>query len=338
MDDLYVSLKSKKIKEYQCFQYSDLLTPLSNKNKPSLSNQLISLYNYLKPTIKENKIRNHIISKIEKIIKQNNLKMKIFGSNGTEMYLPSSDIDIMVSTNENNNDELDNLALQLANNKIINSNYLNITNTKIPIIRCFDCSLGLRIDISNGNNKGYKHLLYIREILNKHSYIKIYALILKKFIKQRNLHNVRKGGLCSYAQFLMLYHFLMMHPLIQTNKIDPVKNIGVIFMDFFQFYGKIFNYRTSLDIANLCYVRNEQKESLSIIDPLDVNNDVGIKCTSYYIIKDVFYNAFNIMKNCLFYCKGSYQLTDLWIKISDSDINFRKELNQRYDDVMKAGS
>ena len=34
-----------------------------------------------------------------------------------------------------------------------------------------------------------------------------------------------------------------MHPLIQQQQIDPMENLGVLLIEFFELYGKYFNYQ-----------------------------------------------------------------------------------------------
>ena len=67
-----------------------------------------------------------------------------------------------------------------------------------------------------------------------------------------------------------------MHPKIQTGEIDPMKNIGVLLIEFFELYGKSFDYN-SVGIGfdedgNTYYFKRQyeaRKSFLSVMDPQD---------------------------------------------------------------------
>ncbi|KAF9919845.1 hypothetical protein BGZ65_011764, partial [Modicella reniformis] len=57
-----------------------------------------------------------------------------------------------------------------------------------------------------------------------------------------NLNEVHKGGLGSYTTVLMVVSFLQMHPQVQTKRINPMHNLGVLTHRIFELYGIFFNY------------------------------------------------------------------------------------------------
>ncbi len=67
-------------------------------------------------------------------------------------------------------------------------------------------------------------------------------MITKIFLSDRNLNEVYTGGLGSYAIVCLAVSFLQMHPKIRNGEIDPEENLGVLLIEFFELYGKRFNY------------------------------------------------------------------------------------------------
>jgi non-canonical poly(A) RNA polymerase PAPD5/7 len=56
------------------------------------------------------------------------------------------------------------------------------------------------------------------------------------------MNEVFSGGLGSYSIVCLAISFLQMHPKIRNGEIDPEKNLGVLIMEFFEYYGLYFNY------------------------------------------------------------------------------------------------
>lgn len=63
-----------------------------------LHQEIDHFYRYMSPTEAEHQIRAEVVARIEKIIlsKWSEAKVEIFGSYRTGLYLPTSDIDLVV--------------------------------------------------------------------------------------------------------------------------------------------------------------------------------------------------------------------------------------------------
>lgn len=64
----------------------------------SLHQEIEHFFRYMSPTDAEHKIRAEVIARIEKIIKTKwpEAQVEVFGSYRTGLYLPTSDIDLVV--------------------------------------------------------------------------------------------------------------------------------------------------------------------------------------------------------------------------------------------------
>jgi non-canonical poly(A) RNA polymerase PAPD5/7 len=67
-------------------------------------------------------------------------------------------------------------------------------------------------------------------------------LLVKMFLLQRGMNEVFTGGLGSYSIICLVISFLQQHPKIQSGEILPCNNLGVLFLEFLELYGKNFNY------------------------------------------------------------------------------------------------
>ena len=109
----------------------------------------------------------------------------------------------------------------------------------------------------------------------------------------------------------MILSFLQMHPQIQVGNIDPMDNLGVLLIEFFELYGLNFNYsRVGLTVRdNGSYFEKKdmptnhrsgrsgqaQKLLLTCIDPNDPTNDTARGSYSLRKIREVFVGAFGAL-------------------------------------------
>ncbi|KAK3820384.1 MAG: hypothetical protein J3Q66DRAFT_336994 [Benniella sp.] len=119
-----------------------------------------------------------------------------------------------------------------------------------------------------------------------------------------NHNEVYKGGIGSYTTVIMILSFLQMHPQIQVGNIDPMDNLGVLLIEFFELYGLCFNYtRVGLTVRDNDMPTNHrsgrsgqaQKLLLSCIDPNDPTNDTAKGSYSLQKIREVFAGAYGAL-------------------------------------------
>ncbi|KAM0790556.1 hypothetical protein ACM66B_004425 [Microbotryomycetes sp. NB124-2] len=111
------------------------------------------------------------------------------------------------------------------------------------------------------------------------------VMLVKMFLNQRGMNEVFTGGLGSYSIICLVISFLQLHPKIQTGEINPHNNVGLLFAEFLEYYGKHFYY----DVTGITlrdrggyfnkhdkgWYRPNQPYLLSIEDPNDPSNDVS---------------------------------------------------------------
>lgn len=333
---------AKSAKHY----FTSLKTPIRLQGTEKLNQELYNFYHLLSPHSEEIKIRNFLTKKMKDFIAEALPKFKFesFGSSECKLYLPSSDIDILLVNEEKDvvpNKTLTHLGNLLRNNcDFIDQTYvIHIRTARVPILKCRDRFFGFEFDIIVNKVDGMKQAKYIHDKITELPFLKPLCIILKYFLKSRNLNDSKNGGLCSYAQFLLILHFVQLHPVVQQeNFIDPLKNLGVILLDFFQFYGFDFPYEgVTLSFTDYMYKKQTISNAIiSIEDPVNTNHDVGDNCSNMHTIKDVFQHAYKIMTIALS-DRVDYEdsLLCLWMRINKNEESWRREIVERHKKMHK---
>ncbi|GAA6012314.1 hypothetical protein JCM10207_002800 [Rhodosporidiobolus poonsookiae] len=118
-----------------------------------------------------------------------------------------------------------------------------------------------------------------------HGVARSLVLLLKAFLSQRGMNEVFTGGLGSYSIICMVISFLQLHPRIQSSSINPNRNLGLLFLELLELYGKHFNFDEAgitlrgrggyFNKHDKGWYRPQQPYLLSIEDPNDPQNDVS---------------------------------------------------------------
>lgn len=129
------------------------------------------------------------------------------------------------------------------------------------------------IAIFHKNSNGKKYVLNILEIINSYPYIKPIFIFLKRVLEVFNLHDQKTGGLKTYALFLLIY---------SVAKSYEFNSLAEFLLQTVLYYGFYYEYN---------YEYNNQGEllmKLNIIDPYNMNNNLGGKNTKVLKIKNMF--------------------------------------------------
>lgn len=360
MNEDFIRIKEEQNERpYHCHQITDFLKLNDQqffqnvKFIDHLNNEVLDFMDFLEPSEKEiilrkfmvEKIQNIILNDLEKIKKDSSKKndkemqekeqvensIHCFGSYSTGLYLPGSDIDLTLITSEK--DVLKKLQHTLANNPLIFSkSIIFLSKARIPILRFMDIC-HFRYDLSLNQENGIIQSNFIKTVLKRKPFIRGMVLFLKYFLKIRELNESKRGGLCSYAQLLMICNFVNLHPMIQRG-IKHKSNLAVLFMDFFQYFGQDFAYEKAM----ICYKGYKIKENsnyISIEDPTDESHDVGSLCSNMNAIKDVFFHAFRIMCYVSKEKLGNrYIILPLWVKIGEFEFKWRENVDKFYQQIV----
>ncbi|TPX51120.1 hypothetical protein SeLEV6574_g00483 [Synchytrium endobioticum] len=263
---------------------------------------------FMMPTVAEHSMRRLCIDRIAATVRRvwPLAEVRVFGSFETKLYLPSSDLDLVVLYDKASVPRsLHTLANALRQDRAYDSITV-ISKAKVPIIKLTDLVTQYKVDISFNTTNGLASAEIIKDFGKDPqcgAAFKSLILLLKQFLVQRNLNEPYMGGLGSYALSTMIAAFLKLHPKLAAGLMKSEDNIGPLFLEFFEFYGR-FLYNKNVGVAvhvqyGAWLFRRAEKgwhptnqESISIVDPQDSENDIGRQTFAYRIVRAEFYRAF----------------------------------------------
>ena len=202
-----------------------------------------------------------------------------------------SDIDLVVLSDAMAYSDKSTVLHLLANTlkrNGITSHVTIIAKAKVPIVKFVTTHGRFKVDISinqgNGLVSGKIISGFLKDMLpsangGESKALRSLVMVTKAFLSQRSMNEVYTGGLGSYSIVCLAVSFLQMHPKIRRGEIDPDKNLGVLVMEFFELYGKYFNYDEagiSLREGGMYFNKRQRgwhaeykRNMLSIEDPAD---------------------------------------------------------------------
>lgn len=314
-----LEIKKEKQKEILNTDYPWILNHDHSKQKEIsdwLTFEIKDFVAYISPSREEIEIRNQTISTIREAVKQlwPDADLHVFGSYSTDLYLPGSDIDCVVTSKLGGKESRNNLYSLASHLKKKNlaTEVEVVAKARVPIIKFVEPHSGIHIDVSFERTNGIEAAKLIREWLDDTPGLRELVLIVKQFLHARRLNNVHTGGLGGFSIICLVFSFLHMHPRIITNEIDPKDNLGVLLIEFFELYGKNFGYDDvalgSSDGYPVYFPKStwsaiqpiKNPFSLAIQDPGDESNNISRGSFNIRDIKKAFAGAFDLLTNRCF--------------------------------------
>ena len=279
-----------RTKEYTC-------------DPPGLHEEICDFYEYMKPRPSEIQMRSEVILRTMSVILNRwpQAKVHIFGSFCTALFLPTGDIDLVVH-GQWATTPLFSLEEDLRlNNMALEDSILVLDKTVVPIIKFIDRLTEVRVDISFNQESGLKSARMIQKFIQEYPFLPKLVFVLKQFLYQRNLHEVYYGGISSYSLILLLVSFLQLHP--RHAAADANANLGVLLIEFFELYGRNFNYmKTGITVLNggSYFPKEEMTQKMgpgknSLLyetDPANPTENAAGGCFGLWQVKQAFDYAF----------------------------------------------
>ncbi|XP_022976478.1 non-canonical poly(A) RNA polymerase PAPD5 [Cucurbita maxima] len=272
-----------------------------------LHKEIVDFCEFLSPTEEERVARDSAVERVFSVVKHiwPHCKVEVFGSFQTGLYLPTSDIDVVILDSGIPKPQLGLQALSRAlSQKGIAKKIQVIGKARVPIIKFVEKQSGISFDISFDVQNGPKAADFIKGAISKWPPLRPLCLILKVFLQQRELNEVYSGGLGSYALLTMLMAMLQSFNVSHSSL---EHNLGVLLVHFFDFYGRKLN---TSDVGVSCntggiffsksnrgFMTKGRPFLLSIEDPQAPDNDIGKNSYNYFQIRSAFAMAFSILTN-----------------------------------------
>lgn len=315
-------------------------------NVLGLHEEIEDFFQWMMPTKMEHDARVGVVARIQSLVCKlwPDTKVDIFGSFKTGLYLPTSDIDLVVS-GKWPKPPLHVLAEELESSGIPRlKSLLLLDKAAVPIVKMTDDKTGIKVDISFNTVNGIRAAELIKFYKKTYPPLAKLIYVLKQFLLQRSLNEVFMGGLSSYALILMAVSFLQLHPRPDVKQHNT--NLGVLLIEFFELYGRNFNYaQSAIRLRDGgCYLPREQMMgqmphlanqstgvTLCIEDPLDASNDVGKGSYYFQRVKESFENAYVILTKL---CSGTIEpentnsILSQIVSVSEDVKEFRRQFVQ----------
>ncbi|KAG8954452.1 hypothetical protein FRC04_011779 [Tulasnella sp. 424] len=275
-----------------------------------LNYEVMACVDYMSAQVEEHEVRRMVIEEIRRAIRKTvpTATVTPFGSFGTNMYLPGGDLDLVVVIPDMENDvkqTLREIARGLRKQQVA-KNMIVIDKAKVPIIKFNSATGGFAVDISINQTNGIRAAQLINGFVEHYPGLRYLVMIIKMFLARKGMNEVRTGGLGSYSTVCLVLSFFQMHPKIRNGEIDPMENLGVLLVEFFELYGHYFNYHeVGISLHNGGMYYSKQKKGypttlkLSIEDPQDLSNDVSGGSYEMPAIRKLFAAAFESLTSAM---------------------------------------
>uniref|UniRef100_A0A182N5V0 polynucleotide adenylyltransferase n=1 Tax=Anopheles dirus TaxID=7168 RepID=A0A182N5V0_9DIPT len=314
-----------------------------------LHQEIEQFYAHMIATPTEHALRVKVVSRIEQIVLNlwPSARVEMFGSFRTGLYLPTSDIDLVV-IGQWVNLPLRTLETELINQGIAEPNSVRVLDkASVPIVKLTDRQTQVKVDISFNMESGVQSAKLIKGFKRDYPVLEKLVLVLKQFLLQRDLNEVFTGGISSYSLILMCISFLQQH----HRKPNASSNLGVLLIEFFELYGRKFNYmKIGISVKSGRYIPKEELQRemidghrpslLCIEDPLTPGNDIGRSSYGALHVKHAFEYAYIVLiqavlpldKN-LNDCNRQSILGRI-IRVTDEVIEYRKWIKDTFEDKL----
>jgi non-canonical poly(A) RNA polymerase PAPD5/7 len=244
-----------------------------------LHNELVAFARMLEPTPAEAAARAASVARVREAVGSvfPQARVLVFGSYATGLYVPTSDIDVVVvgsgaaaAGRDAVARALQALAKQLTLRGLVRPGTLNvIAKARVPIVKFEMAGSGVAFDVSFDVSNGPRAARHVARLLRAWPPLRPLVLALKVFLHQRELNEVYSGGIGSYALIVMAVSALQLHASRRNggggggggaagrggqagggggggggsnnNDAAPDCNLGVLLIDFFRLYGRTLN-------------------------------------------------------------------------------------------------
>ena len=269
--------------------------------------EILDFCDFIQLNNEEKKLREDTFNFIKKTIESNYPEYNciLYGSFKTDLSLPDSDIDVLITSKDEKEEEISKNKLLDETLKKINElflstksfSYLEIIKAKVPIIKCTYKETNINVDISFFRKNGFAAVKTIEKVLDNFPEFKPLMLVIKYTLRQRQLNEIYKGGVSSFIIFSMLYYYIAdlrkkIKDDIQKGKKNTELTLGHILLGFFDFYGFQFNYeKCGISIRNggFIYTRTDEgKHLLSVENFQDVTQNMGKSCYKFRKVIETF--------------------------------------------------
>lgn len=276
-----------------------------------LHKEILDFCDFISPSPEEQSSRTAAVQDVSDVVKHiwPQCKVEVFGSFRTGLYLPTSDIDVVIFDSRVKTPQVGLYALAKAlSQKGVAKKIQVVAKARVPIVKFVERKSGIAFDISFDVDGGPQAADFIKDYVKKLPALRPLCMILKVFLHQRELNEVYTGGIGSYALLTMLITHLQLvwgEKTIQGHHQPKEQNLGILLVKFFDFYGRKLNHwdvgiscnssRTFFLKSDTDFINYDRPHLLAIQDPMAPDNDIGKNSFNYFKVKSAFSKAYSVL-------------------------------------------
>ncbi|KAK1836734.1 hypothetical protein QBC39DRAFT_337122 [Podospora conica] len=278
-----------------------------------LHKEIKDFYDFVCPRDFEQRVRDELVADLKNWCRSmfRDADVYPFGSYPTGLYLPTSDMDLVVVSDG----VMSGRGLPKYNVKKFLWRFANsleqrgkirdglkeiISKAKVPLVKFVHKETSLKVDISFENTGGLTAVNTFNAWKEQYPAMPILATMIKHLLCMRGLNEPASGGIGGFSVICLVISMLQQMPQIQARSMDSGHHLGELLLNFLDLYGNKFNYRTTAisvnppeyiaknRVPNITY-RNPDR--LAIIDPNDPGNDISGGSQLFPLIQNLFREA-----------------------------------------------
>lgn len=267
-----------------------------------LSREIVLFALYFSPSSYEEKLRSTALEKLRRTAGSlwADARISVFGSVATGVFLPNADIDVVLFSRFLSTTRLRSEMFRFARRLDVrccsqSKSCEVVSHARVPIIKYVDANSKIPIDISFEQRSGLVSVQTVKTWLKDEPALKLLVMVVRRFLRVYQLHEVFHGGIGGFATICMVHSFLRNHVYFGTRQNEAVRNIGVLLLEFFEYYGTKFD---NLNRAVVCtgdcepkHVKPVENSGIMIIDPNDAQNNISKGSRNYASVKQCFARA-----------------------------------------------
>ncbi|KAF9530750.1 hypothetical protein CPB83DRAFT_850241 [Crepidotus variabilis] len=210
------------------------LPPWYSKESSSLHRDIVVFMEYLEPTAKEKRLRADLVRRFTSLIESFGINATVcpVGSYVTGLYVPTSDIDMVLAFKQNllSRNGYETSFYPLRNGlydilqKIQKSGFArrveDVLGASTPLLRIIDKKTGLQIDLTASDNHGINATNAVQKWMgdDTEKLIKTLVTVVKMFLSIRRCGTTYTGGINSYVLVWMVVAWVKLEwPKIRKN-------------------------------------------------------------------------------------------------------------------------
>ncbi|KAH9988709.1 hypothetical protein F4779DRAFT_624022 [Xylariaceae sp. FL0662B] len=261
-----------------------------------LHKEIMDFYEYVRPREFEEQVRSEMIENLNKLVKKRwpDADVYPFGSFKSGLYLPTADMDVAICSKSFANRGIPKyykksmlfaMRTHLQTHRVPFRNEVELVlRAKVPLVKYTDDGTALKVDISFEKFDGHNAIQIFLDWKKKYPAMPILVALIKHFLLMRGLNEPVNGGLGGFSVICMVVNLLNQMPQVQSGSMKPEHHLGEVLMEFLDYYGNHFQYKTvairmnppglvnKSRVSNMIY-RNMDR--LSILDPNNPENDIA---------------------------------------------------------------